>query len=220
MMKALKVSLLAYTAALVLVLSGQAKAQYDPKALATLDEMSKKYSAMSGFKATFTYSMSNPSAGINESSSGTITVKASKFHLVMGNQEVYNNGTTVWTFLKDANEVNISNYDPQDDDITPTKIYSIYKKGYKYMLVEEKTEAGVVVQVIDLIPENRNNPFFKVRLTINKKDKTIKAWKIFEKSGNSYDYAVKTFTPNLVLNDTEFVFDKNKYKGVEVIDLR
>ena len=218
-MKVLKVTLLSYV---VLLLAGldQAKAQYDPKALATLDEMSKKYSAMTGFKAGFTYSMSNPSAGINESSSGTITVKGSKFHLDMGNQEVINNGTTVWTFLKDANEVNVSNYDPEDDDITPTKIYSIYKKGYKYMLVEEKTEAGVVVQTIDLIPENRNNPFFKVRLTINKKDKTIKSWKIFEKSGNSYDYAVKTFTPNLVLNDTEFVFDKTKHKGVEVVDLR
>lgn len=88
------------------------------------------------------------------------------------------------------------------------------------MLVEEKTEAGVVYQTIDLIPENRNNPFFKVRLIINKKDKTIKSWKIFEKSGNSYDYSVKTFTPNLTLTDSEFVFDKAKYKGVEVVDLR
>lgn len=219
MMKVLKVSLLCYTALLLAGL-GQAKAQYDPKALTALDEMSKKYSAMSGFKAAFTYSMTNPSAGINESSSGTITVKGSKFHLAMGNQEVYNNGTTVWTFLKDANEVNISNYDPQDDDITPTKIYTIYKKGYKYLLVEEKAEAGVMYQTIDLIPENRNNPFFKVRLIINKKDKTIKSWKIFEKSGNSYDYSVKTFTPNLTLADSEFVFDKVKYKGVEVIDLR
>ncbi len=219
MIKILKVSLLCCTT-LLLVGLGQAKAQYDPKALTALDEMSKKYSAMSGFKATFTYSMTNPSAGINESSSGTIAVKSSKFHLAMGNQEVYNNGTIVWTFLKDANEVNISNYDPQDDDITPTKIYTIYKKGYKYMLVEEKTEAGIAYQTIDLIPENRNNPFFKVRLIINKKDKTIKSWKIFEKSGNSYDYSVKTFTPNLTLADSEFAFDKTKYKGVEVIDLR
>ncbi len=218
-MKALKISLLSFLMGLSIGIS-QVKAQYDPKALATLDEMSKKYGAMSGFKAGFTYSMVNPSAGINESSSGVITVKGSKFHLAMGNQEVINNGTTVWTFLKDANEVNISNYDPQDDDITPTKIYSIYKKGYKYLVAEEKTEAGVPTQTIDLIPENRNNPFFKVRLIINKKDKTIKSWKIFEKSGNTYDYSVKTFTPNLTLNDSEFVFDKTKHKGVEVVDLR
>jgi outer membrane lipoprotein carrier protein len=191
-------------------------AQYDPKALATLDEMSKKYGSMSGFKATFTYSMSNPQAGINETSAGTITVKGSKFHLAMGNQEVINNGTTVWTYLKDANEVNISTYDPEDDDITPTKIYTIYKKGYKYLLVEE----NATTQTIDLIPENRNNPFFKVRLLIDKKDKSIKSWKIFEKSGNTFDYSVKTFTPNLVLKDAEFVFDKTKYKGVEVVDLR
>jgi len=215
-MNVLKLRVLAL-AIVVLVLSFvDVFAQYDPKALTTLDEMSKKYSTMSGFKAGFTYSMSNPQAGINESSNGTIIVKGSKFHLLMGNQEVINNGTTVWTYLKDANEVNISTYDPEDDDITPTKIYTIYKKGYKYILIDE----NATTQTIDLIPENRNNPFFKVRLLIDKKDKNIKSWKIFEKSGNTYDYTVKTFTPNLVLKDTEFLFDKTKYKGVEVVDLR
>ena len=201
---------------LLTVISLDVSAQYDPKALATLDAMSKKYSAMSGFKAGFTYSMSNPQAGINEKSTGTIIVKGSKFHLLLGNQEVINNGTTVWTYLKDANEVNVSTYDPADDDITPTKIYTVYKKGYKYMLVEE----NATTQTIDLIPENRNNPFFKIRLLIDKKDKNIKSWKIFEKSGNTYDYTLNAFVPNLVLKDTEFVFDKTKYKGVEVVDLR
>lgn len=215
-MNALKIRVLSFALILVVMSLSHVRAQYDPKALATLDEMSKKYSSMSGFKASFTYSMSNPQAGINETSSGVITVKSSKFHLVVGNQEVINNGTTVWTYLKDANEVNISNYDPEDDDITPTKIYTIYKKGYKYLLVEE----NATTQTIDLIPENRNNPFFKVRLLIDKKDKTIKSWKIFEKSGNTFDYSVKSFTPNLVLKDSEFVFDKLKYKGVEVVDLR
>ena len=199
-----------------LVVISNVFAQNDPKALATLDAMSKKYSAMSGYKATFVYSMNNPQAGIKESSSGTITVKGAKFHLVLGAQEVYNNGTTVWTYMKDANEVNISSYDPNDDDITPTKIYTIYKKGYKYMISEETA----TTQTIDLIPENRKNQFFKVRIVINKKDKSIKSWKIFEKSGNVFDYTVKTFTPNLTIAESEFVFDAKKYKGVEVVDLR
>jgi len=124
------------------------------------------------------------------------------------------------TYMKDANEVNISTYDPSDDDITPTKIYTMYKKGYKYAYMGEKTEAGKIYQLIELVPEDRKNRFFKVNLEINKTDKSIKNWKIFENNGNTYDYIVKTFTPNIPVEESLFTFDKSKYPGVEIVDLR
>jgi hypothetical protein len=37
--------------------------------------------------------------------------------------------------------------------------------------------------------------------------------------GNKYLYTVKKFTPTEI-DDNYFAFDKSKYKGVEVIDLR
>ncbi|HEX8546864.1 MAG TPA: outer membrane lipoprotein carrier protein LolA [Cytophagaceae bacterium] len=195
-------------------------AQYDPKALAILDAMSKKYKSIPSFKAKFVYSLESPASGVNESSEGEIIVKGGKFILKLSGQEIINNGTTVWTYLKEANEVNISDYTPDDDDITPTKIYTMYKKGYKYTFLEERMDAGKPVEVVDLIPEDKKNQLFKVRLEINKKDKTIKGWKVFEKNGNRYNYSVKNFSPDFKAEDNIFTFDKTKYKGVEVIDLR
>ncbi|MFN3404934.1 MAG: LolA family protein [Cytophagaceae bacterium] len=195
-------------------------AQQDPKAAAILDQVSKKYSSIASYKAKFTYTMESPGAGINETSEGEIVVKGHKFHLNMGGQEIINNGTTVWTYLKEANEVNISDYQPSDDDITPSRIFNMYKKGYKYTFLSEKTENGKVYEVIDLIPEDRKTSFFKVRLEVNKKDKTLKSWTIFEKNGNRYVYSVKSFTPDFPVEDSFFNFDKSKYQGVEVIDLR
>ena len=32
--------------------------------------------------------------------------------MVLPEQEVINNGSTIWTYLPDAKEVNIDNYDP------------------------------------------------------------------------------------------------------------
>ena len=58
-------------------------------------------------------------------------MKKNKFKLKLANQEIYNNGKTVWTYLKDANEVSISDYTPDDDSfVTPEKVIKLYKKDY------------------------------------------------------------------------------------------
>lgn len=194
--------------------------QYDPKALTILDEMSNKFKTYSSFKATFTYTLKNSSASINEVANGELMVRGGKYKIKLPKMEIINNGTTVWNYMQEANEVNISTYDPADDDISPTKIYTMYKKGYKYTYIGDRVEAGKTYQMIELVPEDRKNRFFKIKLEINKLDKTIKNWKLFEKNGNIYDYSIKTFTPNTISDDTPFTFDKSKYPGVEVIDLR
>ena len=81
------------------------------------------------------------------------------------NQEIINNGTTVWTYLPSAKEVNIDNFDAQSDDINPVKIFDIYKKGFKYLYLGEKTEGGVVHEEIDLVPEKKNAQYFKIKMT-------------------------------------------------------
>jgi outer membrane lipoprotein-sorting protein len=159
------------------------QAQKDKRAAEILDAMSEKYRAVPAFKAQFTYTMESPSTGINETYNGDIAVKGSKFHLNMGEQEIINNGSTVWTYLKESNEVNISDYEPDEDEISPTKIFNIYKKGYKYSFLEETKEGGQVYEVVDLIPEDKSKQIFKVRLMVNKKDKSMRSLRVFEKNG-------------------------------------
>ncbi|MCU0416074.1 MAG: outer membrane lipoprotein carrier protein LolA [Cytophagaceae bacterium] len=196
-------------------------AQYDPKAQAILDEMSNKFKTYTSYKATFTYSMNNTAAGVKEPEvKGDITVKGNKYKLTLPKQEIFNNGTTVWTYMKDVNEVNISTYDPNEDDMSPSKIYTMYKKGYKYIYVGDKTVGSTVHQMIELVPEDRKNRFSKVKLEISKTDKSIKNWKLFEKNGNIYEYKVTTFTPNVAVDDATFSFNKAKYPNVTEIDLR
>jgi len=195
--------------------------QNDPKAQEILDAMSQKYKEMSSFKAKFTYTLENDNSKIKESSKGEILVKGGKFRLKLGDHEIINNGTTVWTYMKESNEVNISSYEPDDDDLNPTKIFTMYKKGYKYILMSEHNESGKVFSTVDLEPiDRKNSTMSKVRIVINKKDKTVKSWKIFEKNGNRFGYVVDAFTPNQKVEDTEFTFDKSKYPGVTEVDLR
>ena len=195
-------------------------AQYDPKALEVLEAMSKKYKAISNFEANLTSVMTNETEGVKEEVKGKITVKGDKFRLLLDDQEIINNGTTVWTYLPSAKEVNIDNFDPNSDDINPVKIFDIYKKGFKYLFLGEKTEAGQVYEEIDLVPEKKNAQYFKIKMMIAKKDKSIQSWTMFDKSGNRYKYVITKFTPNLKIDDTFFSFDPKKYPGVEIIDVR
>lgn len=195
-------------------------AQYDPKALEILEAMSKKYKAIDAFEANIAYSLTNEVDKINESFKGKITVKGDNFRLALPEQEVINNGTTLWTYLPDAKEVNIDNYDPSSEDINPSKIYEVYKKGFKYIYLKDETEGGVLCDVVDLVPEKKDAQYFKIRMNISKKDKSIKSWTMFDKGGNRYKYSITKFTPDIKIDDSFFTFDTKKYPGVDVIDLR
>ena len=207
-------------ASVVLVFALTASAQYDPKALEILDAMSNKYKSIPMHETTFSFNLINEVEKVNEEFKGKLTVKGDKYHMVLPEQEVINNGATIWTYLPEAKEVNIDNYDPNSDDINPFKIYEIYKKNFKYLYLQEKTEGGVLCEEIDLVPEKKDAQYFKIKLFISKKDKTIQGLTMFDKGGNRYKYAVTKFLPNSKVDDTYFTFDPKKYPGVEVIDLR
>lgn len=205
-------------AAVLMFLGKLTIAQYDPKALEILEAMSKKYKAIPAFEANITNVLTNATDGIKEESKVKITVKGEKFKLLIEGQEIINNGTTVWTYLPSSKEVNIDNFDPKSDDINPVKIFDVYKTGFKYLYLGDKTEVGF--DEVDLVPEKKNAQYFKIKMMISKKDKSIQSWTMFDKSGNRYKYLITKFTPNVKVDDSFFGFDAKKYPGVEVIDLR
>jgi len=209
-----------FLAFLTLVLAITASAQYDPKALEILDAMSNKYKSIPSFEANFSVVLTNDVEKVNETFKGKMTVKGDKFRMILPEQEVINNGSTIWTYLPDAKEVNIDNYDPSSEDVNPSKIYDLYKKNFKYLYLQERMEGGVMCEEIDLVPEKKDAQFFKIKMLINKKSKNVQSWTMFDKGGNRYKYSITAFKPDASVEDTYFSFDPKKYPGVEVIDLR
>ena len=198
-----------------------ASAQQDPQATKILNAMSSKYKAMKAFKATFSQTMESNASKAKETVEGNILVSGPKYRLAVSGQEIISDGKLMWTYLKDVNEVTITESDPQAEAMSPSKIFDMYKKGYKYAYTgPEKGQDGVMYDVIEMAPEDRNNPIFKVRLYINQKDKSLKSWKMFRNNGSRYTYSIKNFQPNPTLAADTFSFNKAKYKGVSVVDLR
>ncbi len=210
----------ALLAVVLLVIVQATYAQYDPKALEILEAMGEKYKSIPSYEANFSWTLTNDVENLKEEFTGKLTVKDEKYRISLPEQEVINNGVTVWTYLPEVKEVNIDNYDKNSGDINPLKIYEIYQKDFKYLYLQDKTEDGVLCEEVDLVPEKKDAQYFKIKLLIKKRDKVIHSLTMFDKGGNRYKYTITKFAPNAVIEDAYFSFDPKKFPGVEVIDLR
>ena len=191
-------------------------AQNDKKASAILDEVSVKTKSFKTIKIDFTYAMDNEKDKIHDKFKGSLLSKGDKYKLTAAGQDVISDGKTVWTYLKDANEVQINNQGGDDDSFTPTKLLSGYNKDFKSKFIEEKGND----QVIELYPLKKGKTFTKVRLTIDKAKRQINKFMIYDRNGSIFSYIVDKFVSDQPLADNVFSFNKAEHPGVEINDMR
>ncbi len=199
------------------------QAQSGNEAGKILDEMSAKYKKIPAYRAKFKYELHNNTNGKVDRLEGSITVKGNKYYLKLNGQEVFNDEKTVWTYLPDDKEVIITNPD-DDDSMNPSKIYQIYRKGFRYVLAEDQKVDGVLCYVVILEPElnsKKKYNFVQCRLYIAKDSKSLRKWEITEK-GNISKTAVtiSEFIVDNRIKDGEFSFDKSKYPNVRIEEMR
>src|SRR5256885_1736152 len=90
----------------------------DKKAEDILKGVSTKYNSYKSVKATFVITMENPKDNTKDVQKGTICLKGNKYKLEVAGQDVISDGKTRWTFVKDANEVQIDNLKTDENTIT------------------------------------------------------------------------------------------------------
>lgn len=209
-------------ATLMVGLNFMVNAQKDPKAEKVLTSVSEKYQSLDGLTATFEYTYASVQNGEDQTKTGEVAVKGDKYKLILDNQEIYNNGKTVWTYIKSNNfkEVTINTVEKDMEELTPSNVYNIYKKGYNYQLIGEKNLGGKVIQEIELTAEKPKSQFQKIKLFVDKARKDLVGWEIQDDTGGTFNYRFKELNTQVSLPDDYFEFETQKHPDVEVIDLR
>ena len=197
-----------------------AQGSKDPKAQDILKGVSSRYKSMKSLSASFKITTLDQKDKTTNSQAGSLVVKGDKYRLVLKGQEVIGDGKTVWTYIKESNEVQINEASENPDNISPTTIFTIYEKGFSTKYIGEKTEGTKTLQQIELVPDDQKKSYFKIQLFIDKKEKMISSAKIYNKNGTHYTYGIEQFKANPEAPDNLFSFDQSKYPGVEVVDLR
>lgn len=194
----------------------------DEKAASILDEVSKKTKSHKTITSTFVFTLSDKMAGVNESQNGEIKLMGDKFNLILGSNHIYSDGTTQWTYNEETNEVAIDHAQTgEDGGLNPNKIFTMWDSGFKKYYDKEAIENGETMDIIKLVPVDPSDKgYHTIKVWVNRSKKEVKKIEILGKEGQNYTYNVKTFKPDIAYTDKDFVFDKSKHPGVEVIDNR
>jgi len=209
--------------AALLLTVGIVNAQNDAKAKQILDEVSAKTKTFKSLSADFVFSMINKEMDINEENAGTIHVKGQKYkvNLPDAGVEVYSDGTTIWNYMRDGNQVTITSVEDDGSELMdPSSIFSIYERGFNSKFIAEKTEGGKTLDQIELYPDSDEYQVTKIEVWINKSTMMLDKATLHSTDGNLYGIVVKKMNTNSDFPDTDFVFDASRHPDVEVIDLR
>ena len=196
-------------------------AQTQEKAKEILDQVSAKTKAYPSIVADFSFALENLQEDIKEVYDGNIILKDNKYKVNLMDVDTYFDGEVLYTHMIDAEEVNITIPDLDDEEtLNPATIFTIYEDGYTYNYVAEGTIDGKACHEIDLYPENRDKPYSRIKLLVLKDNLQIYSIRQVGKDGNNYTVIVKNMITDKSINDNTFVFDKAANPDVDVIDMR
>jgi outer membrane lipoprotein-sorting protein len=150
--------------------------------------------------------------------SGVIIISKDKYRLDLDNNITWFNGETTWSYLVAEKEVTITKANRKDNSFQskPSLIFSMYKKGYKCRLIEEKSD----VYIIDLYPEDVKSEFIRVRLIIGKQLLDLKSFEYKKRDGIIITILVNQFSLKQKTDASTFQYPADKFKGVEIVDMR
>ena len=199
----------------------------DPEAGGILEKAAAKYQSLTGMEADFTLTTVNPKLKPEDDDSkytsninGQLYMKGKAFKIVMNGVEIYCDGKTIWSYSPKNKEVQINDYEENQETFSPAKVFSVYKDGYSYQIKEKKNFQGKNVTVIELAPTNRKSSFFKIDVGVEDGTSNLLESKVYEKSGVRYIYKINRLNTSISLIDKFFIFDTKKYASVKIIDLR
>jgi outer membrane lipoprotein carrier protein len=199
----------------------------DPEAGAILEKAAAKYKSLNGLQADFTLTTIYPKLKPEDDESknttslnGQLYMKGKAFKIVINGNEIYCDGKTIWIYSPKNKEVQVNDYEEDQETFSPTKIFAIYKEGYSYQIKEKKTNQGKNITVIELAPVNHKVSFFKIDVGIEDGTNNLMESKVYEKSGVRYIYKINSLNTGTALSNDFFIFDLKKYQNIKVVDLR
>jgi outer membrane lipoprotein-sorting protein len=194
----------------------------DSSARIILDRVSEKLSSHSSIVADFELLIDNKMDDLHSKSSGSIYIKGNKYYMESLGSAVFYNGKTMWSFMEDINEVTITEPSSEEGDFVdnPALIFSFYNRDFKYRLIGEAKVDKQWMYEIDLFPKNRNQPYSRFKLFIDKKTDGLYMVKAISKDGIDYTIFILNTNYNTSIDDSKFNFNPENYPDIEVIDMR
>ena len=190
-------------------------AQVPRSARAVLEQLSTTYSQMPAFSIDFTYELKQPGEKL-QNLEGKGFFQGNMYRLFFGKEEIYNNGQTQWVYLPESKELTITTAEP-NKQFELSSLLNSYRQGYRYRILPTKTSS---IQLVELVPLDKTEPFFKIQLKIDVQSLFLHSNKIFYKDGSRHTYHIHRCLESKKQSLRYFSFDTRAQKNLDIIDLR
>ena len=197
--------------------------EQDPKAKAILAEVSKTTKAYKTITADVVFTMlDKEKKQVEKPQTWKIFTKGDKFRIEIPGTIIVSDGKTLWNYNKDAKEVTIKDFDPENDEQNPSKMFTMYENGYKYKYEKDEKVGNTSCHVIDLYPavKPERKKFHTIKLYTDKAKKQVVRLKMMMKDGGTQTYDVKSLKADAAIADSQFVFDLKGFKPDQINDER
>jgi outer membrane lipoprotein-sorting protein len=201
-----------------ILLTNNVYGQNDKKAISILDKLSTTALSAPSVSMNFLLIKVDQIQNSIDSLAGSVILSKNSYKLSLPDNIIWFNGETSWSYLPAEEEVTITKPDKKDNSFQsrPASIFTMYKSGYKCRLIEERSDS----YVIDLYPEDIKNELIRVRLTVAKPAINLKNFEYKRRDGTTVTILITDYNLTQVPDPGLFNFAPEKYKGVDVIDMR
>ena len=178
-----------------------------------LNKVSENIKSYDNIYINYTYTLFNSEEDINQTNKGSFVTEDDKWKFVMLDVTRIFDGNKLYTISPDDEEVTISTQNPDDEStITPNKMLYFYEEGYNFEMDIVQYVGRKKIQYVKLIPMDSDAEIKYILLGIDVEFNQI--YKVIETGINDTQttIAIVDFEVNLPLEESLFVFDKEKYK--------
>ena len=197
---------------IVLLVSGFTLAQ-EQRAEILLDEVSESLAQFDNISINFTYELVNRKELIQQKEKGSLIIEGDAYLLKLMGIEQLSDGTNKHTINPENEEVLIERLsDGYDEGLSPSKIFSFYKQGYRFEWdITQPLYGGRKIQYIKLIPIDTYAQAAYLLLGIDTKTKQI--YKLIEvgNDGTETTLTIGSFKTNIEIPTNTFVFSAPDY---------
>lgn len=154
----------------------------------------------------------------SQSVSGSILLKSNLFYINMDDIQVWFNGKTQWTLMKENNEVSIIEPTEQElAEVNPVAIISSLKAKSNVRFSKIKSEH---LYIVELLSKQKNADIQYAEIKIQKKNYQLVSMRMIQKNGTASTIVMSNYKTGIRTTPASFLFDKTKYPKVSINDLR
>jgi hypothetical protein len=186
--------------------------QNSEEAVKLLNKVSENIKSYDNIYINYTYTLFNLEEDINQINKGSFVTEDDKWKFVMLDVTRIFDGDKLYTIIPDDEEVTISTQNPDDEStITPNKMLYFYEEGYNFEMDIVQYVGRKKIQYVKLIPMDSDAEIKYILMGIDVEFNQI--YKVIETGINDTQttIAIIDFEVNLPLEESLFVFDKEKY---------